>query len=212
MTQEQKIILGVSLLSALILGFAVFFLGKNTPKSGLVDQTLLVRENSNQIASGSAKVTLVEFGDYQCPACALAHPVVKQLTSEYQGRINFVFRHFPLPQHPNAMLASKVAEAAGSQGKYWQMHDLLYSSQKDWGEAADPTELFVKYAKDLGLDETAFKTAISSETYFEKINGDKNDGNAVGVNSTPSFYINGIKTNGFGYPEMKQQIEKALQY
>lgn len=211
MTTDQKVIGGVALISVLILAFAVFFMGGNTPKNGPIDQSLLVKENSNKIATGSAKVTLVEFGDYQCPACAMAAPVIKQITEEYAGRVNFVFRHFPLPQHGNAMIAAKAAEAAGEQGKYFLMHDKLYSTQTQWESLANPTDVFVNYAKDLGLDQTAFKNELATDKYFDKINGDKNDGTSLGVNSTPTLFINGVKMAGFNYTDLKNQIEKELQ-
>jgi protein-disulfide isomerase len=211
MTTDQKVIGGVALISILILAFAVFFMGGNSQKSGPVDQSLLVKSDSNKIASDSAKVTLVEFGDYQCPACGMAAPVIKQILDEYQGRVSFVFRHFPLPQHSNAMIAAKAAEAAGEQGKYWQMHDRLYSDQQQWENLPDPTETFIGYAKEFGMDENAFKASISTEKFFDKINGDKNDGNTLGVDSTPTFFVNGIKIRGFAYNDLKQQIERALQ-
>lgn len=211
MTTDQKIIGGVALLSALILGFAVFFMGGNKPSAAPVDQSLLVKESSNKTGVSDAKVTIVEFGDYQCPACAMAHPVTKQLMQEYQGKVNFVFRHFPLSQHANAMVSAKAAEAAGSQGKFWEMHDKLYANQPEWETEPNAVDIFTKYAVELGLDEAKFRQEVNSDIYFDKINGDRNDGNAVGVNSTPTFYINGVKTNGFAYPEMKKLIDQSLQ-
>ncbi len=211
MTTDQKVIGGAALISILILAFAVFFMGGSTQKSGPVDQSLLVKADSNKIASDSAKVTLVEFGDYQCPACGMAAPVIKQILDEYQGKVGFVFRHFPLPQHSNAMIAAKAAEAAGEQGKYWQMHDRLYSAQQEWENLPNPTETFVGYAKEFGMDESAFKASITTEKFFDKINGDKNDGNTLGVDSTPTFFVNGIKIRGFAYKDLKLQIDKALQ-
>jgi protein-disulfide isomerase len=213
MSTDQKIIGGVALVSIVILGWAVVMFSGNsqTSSSQIADPALLVRSDSNQIATDSAKVTIVEFGDYQCPACAMAAPVAKQLIDEYPGQVNFVFRHFPLPQHANAMIAAKAAEAAGEQGRYWQMHDLLYANQAKWERVANPLEIFVGYAKELGLNESQFREVVGSNKYFDKINGDKNDGEALGVNSTPTFFINGVKTSGFSAPTLKQQIEKALQ-
>ncbi len=212
MSTDQRIIAIVAVLSVLILGYAVFFLGKSPAgTSEPADLSVLVRPDSNKIASDSAKVTIVEFGDYQCPACAVANPVVKQLVEEYQGRINFVFRHFPLPQHQHAMVAAKAAEAAGEQGKFWQMHHLLYENQTKWENSQSPSEIFTQYAREIGLNEEQFKQSLNSDKFFDKINGDRNDGNTIGVNSTPTFYINGVKTAGFSAPDLKQQIDKALQ-
>ncbi len=196
-----------------ILGWAVLMFSGNSssPTAQSVDPAILVRPDSNKIATDSAKVTVVEFGDYQCPACAMAAPVTKQLLKEYEGRINFVFRHFPLPQHGNAMLAAKAAEAAGEQGKYWQMHELLYTNQTAWENQSSAAEIFAGYAKEIGLNDTQFRDTMNSNKFFDKINGDRNDGETAGVNSTPTFYINGVKTAGFSAPSLKQQIEKALQ-
>lgn len=211
MSSDQKIILGVAIISALILGVAVFSFSSSAKPTEPVDQTLLVRDNSNKTASSSAKVTLVEFGDYQCPACALAHPITKQLLAEYQGQVNFVFRHFPLPQHPNAMISAKAAEAAGEQGKYWEMHNKIYETQPQWENDPNAAAIFTDFAKELGLNENQFNESMNSDKFFSKINGDKNDGEAVGVNSTPTFFINGVKARSFKYNELKQQIDQALQ-
>ena len=117
MTQEAKIILGISLLTlVLVIGGVLFFNSSNKKQEALnnapVDQKLLTSENSHKISAPDSKVTIVEFGDYQCPACASAYPIVKQLLTEYNGKINFVFRNFPLSLHPNAQKAAQAAEAA----------------------------------------------------------------------------------------------------
>jgi protein-disulfide isomerase len=111
---------------------------RNGDSSQVVDSALLVKGDSHMTGQTNAKVTFVEFGDYQCPACALVAPMIKNVLSEYKDNkdVNFVYRHYPLPQHTNAVPAAMAAEAAGEQGKYWEMHDRLYENQKDWERLA----------------------------------------------------------------------------
>lgn len=215
MTNETKIITGVIIASVGLLIGAIFFLGgSSAPQTALdtpVDQQLLIRENSNKIGSSSAQVTLVEFGDYQCPACAAVHPLLKQLLSEYSGRILFIFRNFPLSIHPNAQIAAEAAEAAGLQGKYFEMHDKLYENQTEWANSATPLDIFTKYAEELKLDTEKFKTDVKDYKFSEKIQSDVVDGNKLNVNGTPTFYLNNKKLDSVGnYQDFKKKIDEAL--
>ncbi len=136
MTNEVKTLASIGVITILIIVGAVFFLGRGsqtTPSDEvLVDQKFLQRDDSYSIGSPSAKVKLVEFGDYQCPACASAEPIMKVMIATYKDQLQFVFRNFPLTQHKNAKLAALVAEAAGQQGKFWEMYDALYENQTEW--------------------------------------------------------------------------------
>lgn len=213
MKQEAKILLGIGILTMVILVGAVFLLSKspseNTTK--LADPKLLIKEDSHQIASPSAKVNLVEFGDYQCPACGAAHPIVKRILEDYSGKINFVFRNFPLNQHQNAQIAAEAAEAAGEQGKYWPMYDKLYENQNQWAETTKPLEIFLSYAKDLGLDIARFKAAVDGNKFADRISSDQNDGLALGVNSTPTFFLIQEKIVGVPtYDQLKSKIDYQL--
>ncbi len=170
----------------------------------------LVREDSQKITSSTASVTLVEFTDFECEACRAAYPIVKKILSEYEGKITFVLRNFPL--HGNSVLAAKSAEAAGEQGKFWEMNNLLFENQTAWGEKQTPqTELFTQYAQTLGLDMEKFSASLSSDAYKEKINRDKNDGIALGVKGTPTFFLNGKIISGVpSYEKLKEKIEGEL--
>lgn len=218
MTQEIKILLGIGIATLVLVIGSVFFLGgssKNAPQGGVQvspeNMKLLVREDSYQTATSSAKVTIVEFSDFQCPACGIAYPIVKKVVSENQGKINFVYRNFPLPQHKNGFKAALVAEAAGLQGKYWEMHDKLFENQDKWGESETAPDTFISYAKDLGLDVNKFKTDMDDKKLTDKINRDQTDGNTLGVNSTPTFFINGQKYSGvLNYSDFKSQIDSEL--
>lgn len=211
MSQEVKIFAGIGVITLVIFVAAAFLLGGSPSVPKPVDASLLVKANSNKITYPQAKVTLVEFGDYQCPACGAIEPAVEQLRSEYKGKVNFVFRNFPLPMHQNAVIAAKAAEAAGMQGKFWQMHDLLYAEQNTWGESSSPTDDFLSYAKQLQLNTTKFQQALSSAAVSSKITGDQADGNSLGVDATPTFYINAIKfTDIPSYAALKQALDTAL--
>jgi len=142
------------------------------------------------------KVILVEYGDYQCPSCGQAFPGVNTIVEEYNDDLTFVFRNFPLTSiHPNAKAASAVAEAAGLQGKYWEMHDLLYENQDDWSalDASKRTDMFTRYATTIGLNVETFKTDLTSKPVNQKINFDMAVGKSVNVSATPSFFLNGEK-------------------
>lgn len=144
--------------------------------------------------SKDAKVTLIEYADFQCPACATYHPMVKKVVDEYSDKVLFVYRNFPLYSiHPNAGLSSQAAEAAGLQGKYWEMYDLLYENQDDW--SGIPTNVviqrnFAEYARSLGLDVDRFNRDINSDQVLKKIKRDVDGGIAAGVDRTPTFYVN----------------------
>ncbi len=215
MTQEAKILLILGISTVALIAGAVFFLSKSntnitTQSVKPVDQKILVRVNSHKLATDSAKVTLVEFGDYQCPACGQAYPVTKKVIDSYAGKINFVFRNFPLSQHQNSMIAAQAAEAAASQGKFWEMNNKLYETQDTWSNL-NPIDLFVSYAKELGLDTEKFKNDVLANKFSEVINQDLADGTLAGVNATPTFYINGVKLEGAqSYNDFKNIIDPLL--
>lgn len=143
-----------------------------------------------------SKVILVEYGDYQCPSCGSAYPNVKTLMDEYGDRIALVFRNFPLTSiHPNAKVAAAAAEAAGLQGKYWEMHDLLYQNQSAWETLAidKRTDAFVSFATELQLDTAKFTTDLSNADVNKKISFDMALGKANSASATPTFYLNSEK-------------------
>lgn len=144
--------------------------------------------------SDSNKILLVEYGDYQCPGCEGAYLNVKTLMEEYGSDVTLVFRNFPLTAiHPNARAAAAVAEAAGLQGKFWEIHDLLYDNQGDWDslDATKRTDVFNGYARSLELDMDKFSTDIAGKEVGQKINFDLALGKSVKVSSTPTFFLNG---------------------
>ena len=139
-----------------------------------------------------APVTLLEYGDYECPYCGLAHPIVRAVQQEMGNTLRFVFRHFPLTTvHPYAELAAEAAEAAGAQRKFWAMHDLLYENQ----QLLDPPHLLA-HAGALGLDLKRFATDLGQHVHAPKIREDFLSGVRSGVNGTPSFFINDVRHDG----------------
>lgn len=204
------LISGITL--AIIIG-GVFLFSKapaqNTPQK--VDNKLLIESDSEKIGYPSAQVTLVEFGDYQCPACGDYHPMIKQLLSDFNGKVNFVFRNFPLSQHANAKISSYAAEAAGLQGKFEEMHNKIYETQNDWSSSNDARSIFIGYAKDLGLDIDKFTKDINSDAVKQKVDRDTNDGLTLQINETPTLYLNGIKLILTGnYDDLKKAAQTEL--
>ena len=155
---------------------------------------------------GSA-VTLIEYGDYQCPGCGNVNPSIESVVHQYQNQIQFIFRNFPLTTlHPNAKAAAAAVEAAGLQVKYWEMHSKVYASQSDWENLSgtDRTDYFAKLASDLGLNTTKFKSDMSSTSVDKKITFDQAIGFKVNIDSTPSFYLDGKKLDSTIWGEMSK--------
>jgi len=158
--------------------------------SGELKQPVSARDHAEGPAE--APVTLVEYGDYQCPYCRLAYPVVKKLQKKLGSKLRFVFRNFPLTQaHPYAMIAAEAAEAAALQGKFWDMHDLLFEQQT----FLEP-DIIPLWAKKIGLDVEAFGQAILEGEIAKRIKEDRKSGIRSGVNGTPTFFINGMRHDG----------------
>jgi protein-disulfide isomerase len=155
--------------------------------------TMLVSGDRDHIQGpASAPVTLVEYGDYQCPFCGAAYPILKDVQARMGDGLRFVFRNFPIStSHPNAELAAEAAEAAAVQGKFWEMHDLLYENQDRLG-----SEDLHAYAERLGLDLEAFDRALADHAYAARVREDFMSGVHSGVNGTPTFYVNGSRYDG----------------
>ena len=151
-----------------------------------------VSERDHVHGPDDAPVTLVEYGDFECPHCGAAHAIVRQIQAMLGDNLRFVFRHFPLTQiHPHAEPAAEAAEAAGAQGQFWEMHDTLFENQP----ALDGSDL-VAYAEDLGLDLEQFVTELERRVHQPRVREDFMSGVRSGVNGTPSFFINGVRHDG----------------
>ncbi|KRT67652.1 MAG: protein-disulfide isomerase [candidate division WWE3 bacterium CSP1-7] len=157
-----------------------------------------------------AKVVLVEYSDFQCPACAFYAPIVNSIMEEFGDKIAFVYRHFPLPQHKQAELAARAAEAAGKQGKFWEMADLIFVNQKDWAEKSNARETLVSYAQLLNLDMNRFGTELDSAAVKKEIESDYLSGAAI-IDYTPTFFLNGERIqNPQSYDAFRELIIQKL--
>ncbi len=212
MKKEIKNLIIIGIVGIIAVG-GIFAMLK-TPTTPAVDPALLINEDSYELFKGkpiNAKVTVVEFGDFECPACGVFHNIFNQISLVYPNQIDLIYRHYPLPQHKTALIAAEAAEAAGEQGKFWQMHDLLYENQITWSEKAEALDIFTGYATQLGLDVEKFKKDIQAEKYKEKIKRDQADGDKLILTGTPTIYINGQKyTGGLSFQGIKTAIEAQL--
>jgi len=167
----------------------------------------------HEIGSKSPKVTIIEYADYQCPGCSAAAPKAKALAEKYKDHVRLIFRNFPIASsHPNARAAAAVAEAAGLQGKFWEMNKLLYTNQDAWKNAniTDRDNIFKSYAEQLKLNIDQYKTDIASNKVKNKIDFDMALGRKHGVAATPTFYINGKNTEMDSSGSIESSVKEAL--
>jgi protein-disulfide isomerase len=170
---------------------------------------LPVGERDHIQGAPDAKVTLVEFGDYQCPYCGEAYGIIKRVQEKYKENLRFVFRNFPLTEiHPHAEVGAEIAEAAAEQGKFWEMHDFLYEHQTYLSRV----EFFLEYAeKSLGLDAKRMGEEIAKHQYLPRIREDFSTGVRSGVNGTPTFFINDLRHNGdYQFETFVAAIDRVL--
>lgn len=210
MTTELKIMLAIGVFTLSLFGGGIYWMSQvQNPANTVVPIEKLISTDSSSTGPTNAPVTLVEFGDYQCPSCSTASVAIKALLAQYPNQVRFVFRHFPLTQHQHAQLAAQAAEAAGTQGKYWEMHNWLYEHQAEWSASSNPQALFSGAATTLGLDMAAFNQSLQNKAFTGKIQQGIADGVSIGVDSTPTFYLNGRQFQG-SMADLKIAIEKTL--
>jgi protein-disulfide isomerase len=163
--------------------------------------------------SETASLTLFEYADFQCPTCKAYAPVLEELLGQYPDDLRIVYRYFPLQSiHPNATISSQAAEAASLQGKFWEMHDLLFERQSDWSRLTNPRDVFTTYAEELGLNTEQFRTDLDSKEVKNRVNADYRSGLSAGVQGTPSFFLNGEPLeNPRGIEAFQAIIEEQLQ-
>ena len=167
------------------------------------------------MGSPTAAVTVEEFADFQCPACASTHPTMKEIQSIYGNRIKFIFRQFPLaiPAHDKAYEAAIAAEAAGMQGKFWAFQDQLFTNQQAWSQAPNYKELWAGYAEKAGVDVAKFQSDASGTAAKQRVDQDLSRGRGMSVGSTPSIYINGrlVPSPQLSTASLRQLIDAELQ-
>jgi protein-disulfide isomerase len=177
----------------------------------------LVRADSPTLGPADAPVTLVEFLDPECESCSAFYPTVKQILKDYDGKVRLVVRYMSF--HQNSMLAATFTEAAGEQGKYWEMQETLFRRQPEWGErhgephptsSKSPVALFELYAMELGLDVEKIRRAVAQNRYAAKLERDKSDGQSLGVRQTPTFFVNGRQLARFSEQDLRSLIDEEL--
>ena len=162
--------------------------------------------------NSEAAVVLVEYGDFQCPACAVYAPLLSQLVAGFGNQLAVAYRHLPLSQiHENAEPSARASEAAALQGKFWEMHDLLFEKQSEWARQSSAEETFIGYAASLGLDEGRFRSDLRSDEVRDRVQEDSISALADGLSSTPSFFLGGVRIpNPQSYEQFRQLVLEAL--
>lgn len=172
----------------------------------------LIEESTHVLDdAGEGAPVVVEFFDYECPACGAFHPIMEDLRNRYEGEVTFAVRYFPLEMHSNAVPAAAAAEAAAQQGEFEPMHALLFETQAEWAGTDDAAATFRSYAEELGLDMAAYDAAVSSEATADRIALDYEAGVAAGVQSTPSFFVDGELVELRNYEDVETAIQAALE-
>lgn len=185
---------------------------QESPAAPQASTELLVREDSHRLSTAAdGRVTFVEFLDFECEACGGAYPAVEQLRRDYAGRVTFVARYFPLSGHRNGENAALAVEAAAQQGRFEAMYQRMFETQKTWGEQQDSeAPLFRQYATELGLDIAAYNRAVIDPATLERVRADQRDGQALGVDSTPTFFLNGQRLEPRSLDDLRAALDRAL--
>ncbi|MDB5188004.1 MAG: Na+/H+ antiporter NhaA [Candidatus Kaiserbacteria bacterium] len=185
------LIIGITVVLAAMSGSAKPITGKTSIQTTPVSSSDHVRGNA------SSSVSVIEYGDFECPACGAYEPIMQKLTQTYGDRVAFVFRQFPLYQiHPNAIISAQASEAASLQGKFWAMHDALYSNQDAWSTVSTDTvvkDKFDTYAQSIGLDVAKFNTDVVSQSIVANVQSQLSQGESINIDHTPTFFINGVE-------------------
>ena len=218
MSRALKISLSLVVVFAAALAVFLVVDRSGTPDAAAAEQaatdpaSIAVRENSHRLNSvPDGRVTFVEFLDFECEACRSVYPAIEQLREEYGDRVSFVARYFPIASHFNAERAARAVEAAAQQGGFEDMYQRMYETQAQWGEQQVPQdELFRSFAVEQGLDMSAFDAAYTDPATLERIEADVADGIALGVQGTPTFFLNGTKIEPTTYGDLADALDAAL--
>lgn len=201
------IFVGIIIFSLIFMGFFNYYRFGN-------EREIIVQPRENDHILGDlnkSKVYLIEYSDFECSACALVSKPLKELKKKYGEDLAIIYRHFPLIEiHPHAFLASQAAEAAGLQNKFWEYHDILFEKQNEWSKDKNALELFKNYAKSLNLDINEFEKDLNSREIKQKILEQRNEALKLGLQGTPSIFINGKLINLRSLKDLEKEIKKYL--
>ena len=208
MSGDSKFFLGVVAAAVLVIaGIVIFSSDSSTKTTVTADQ--LDETVGHKLGPDSAPVKIVEFGDFQCPACAAAAVDFEKAQAANGDSVQIIFRHFPLPNHQNGLNGSLAAESAGQQNKFWPMLDLLYANQKQWQDLDNPLDTYVNFAKELDLNIDQFEKDYASSETKKTVETDRDYGLALKVDSTPTFYLNKVKLTGAQTADTWQKLIDA---
>ena len=215
---NRKVTAVLAAVLALVIGVGLYQSLNRAPSTstgaaaaGAADSQVM-REDSHRLSTAAdGKVTFVEFLDFECEGCRAAYPVVEQLRQTYDGRVTFVARYFPLDAHFNGRRAARAVEAAARQGQFEAMYQRMYETQTQWGEQQVPKDdVFRGFAADLGLDMARWDTDYASAEVEQRIQADVDDGTALGVTGTPSFFLNGRPFTPESVEDLTRALDEAL--
>jgi len=216
--KTKEIVIWFAVIVALVGGFWFLINAVNAPPSpsAPVEIKNLPPVSANDFIRGnpSAKVTLIEYADFQCPACATMHATIKKLQADFRNDLKLVYRFFPLINiHQNSLISTQAVYAAGLQGKFWEMSDLVYENQDSWSDNAQAKNIFVDYAKELGLDLNKFNSDINSDSTNKFVTDAENSALNLGINSTPTLFLNRKiiqDPTSYSYEDFKKLIQDEI--
>lgn len=201
---------GFFIILALIIWGMIVAMNKAPVSPGKISKSPAPVTERDHIIGSSDLVTIIEYSDFQCPACQAYYFVLDRLMASSTVPFRLIYRHFPLTQHKNAMPAALASESAGVQGKFWEMYKQLFENFSDWVDLADPSKEFEEYANAIGLDMVRYRADLASSTLKDRINSDYKEGVGLGIGGTPTFFVNGkVIENPNGYEAFKTIIEQA---
>lgn len=207
MNLKNILIVSGSIIATFVLLFIIYKF-TNTPVVTDFPELKITKITDHKKWNTQSKNILIEYSDFECPACTSFHTFLKEIEKTATPDAQLVFRHFPLYQiHPESLNAAYAVEAASTQGKFWEMSDLLFDNQTEWSKLAQPEPYFINLAKKLSLDLDKFKKDIASQAVKDRVKNDLSEGEKIGINSTPSFFLNGKKVEVKNTEELKTLLK-----
>lgn len=207
---KQALLIGGVLVVMLGLAAALFHFSKPKPTANN-PVNFTITDSDHTLGSRTAKNVLIEYSDFECPFCKAFFPQVEQLHQDFGDSLLIVVRHFPLSQHKAAMPAALASEAAGRQGKFFEMAKIIFDNQVTWVDSSNPKDQFTQYAQSLNLNMTQFQTDMASDSVYQAVQNDLAGGNNAGVSYTPSLYLNGkLLATPSTYDQLHQIIAQAI--